>query len=133
MLVSIGSYAICDGTLSGGVAVSVGRYDVERVTETVIPIPAGALNAVTFDRGTRKTTFQFTVQRTHASAKDAEDFVAGLDAALPSTGNVKLTLSDNSTVRYIPVGKAIRHESTLLGSLSTTIYTIIGGQMSSSP
>lgn len=125
MLVKIGSYDICDGTLSGGVAIGQLRYGVDRVIEVVVPLEL--VDPETFDRGGRKTTINFTVQRTHSSAGSAEEFIAGLDQDLPSSGTVLLTFTSGVTMA-IPNGKIMNHSSAQLGSLTTTNYTIVGGR-----
>lgn len=131
MLVTIGSYSICDGTLNGGVAIGNGRVQMDRAFDVTAPIRA--LLPVLFDRVTRTVTFTFEVQRTHASAAAAELFVLDLDSDLPSSGTVKLTPTNSTDYRYIPNGKVIRHLSALNGATSTTIYTIVGGQPTDTP
>ena len=130
MVVTIGTYAVCNGTLTGGVAVGKARYAIDRLFEVVVPV--GAVSPRMFDRVGRKTTFTFTVQVAHSSATAAESFVADLDTNLPSAGTVKLTLSDGSTIRYIPQGAVTLHSSEVVGSLSTTTYTIVGGPIGTS-
>ncbi len=129
MLVSIGTYAICDGTLGGGVAIGQLRFGVDRKIEIVIPI--GTTDPVLFDRVGRVTSITFTVQRTHASAGAAELFIASLDSSLPSSGNVILQFTTTGTDWHIPNGKVLNHNSTQLGATTTTTYTITGGQAGS--
>ncbi len=126
MLVSIGSYAICDGTLSGGVAIGQLRYQVARLIDVVAPI--GVANPVLFDRVGRKTTIDFTVQRTHSDAGDAESFIANLDLELPSIGDVKITTTSGG-VGYLQSAKVTQHNSQQIGATTTTSYTIVGGQI----
>ncbi len=125
MLVSIGTYDICDGSLSGGVAVGNGRLQLDRVFDIVVPI--AELNPELFDRVCRKSTFTFTVQIAHDSAAVAELFVLDLDSSLPSTGTVTVTATDGTT-RTIPNGFVLNHQSQLNGATSSTTYTIVGGQ-----
>jgi hypothetical protein len=132
MLISIGSYAICDGTLAGGVAIGQLRFGVDRLIEIVEPIYSAETDPnitypILFDRKNRKTSITFTVQRTHASAGAAELFIASLDSSLPSTGNVILEFTTTGTDWHIPKGKVINHSSTQLGATTTTTYTIVGG------
>ncbi len=125
MRVSIASYDICDGSLSGGVAVGNARFQMDRVFDVVIPV--SELNPELFDRVCRKSTFTFTVQCVHADAQAAELFIMDLDAALPSTGTVTITATDGTT-RTIPNGFVLNHQSQLNGATSSTTYTIVGGQ-----
>ncbi len=125
MIVKIGSYSICDGTLGGGVAIGQLRFGVDRQIEIVVPIATA--DPELYDRGGRKTSLTFTVQRTHASAGAAELFIASLDSSLPSTGNVILEFTTTGTDWHIPKGKVINHSSSQLGATTTTTYTIVGG------
>ena len=125
MLVSIGSYDICDGSLSGGVAVGNGRLQLDRIFDVVIAIDE--LNPELFDRVCRKSTFTFTVQRTFSDAATAELFVLDLDVSIPSTGTVTITATDG-TPRTIPNGFVLNHQSSLIGATATTTYSIVGGQ-----
>jgi hypothetical protein len=126
MLVSIGAYNICDGTLSGGVAISGLSLGVARGFEVVRTL--AALNPQTYDRVNRVTTASFHVYRTHASADAAEAFIMGLDASLPSTGTVTFTRPTGSV--SMPNGVVTSHQSSQQGSTTTTQYTITGGQLS---
>src|SRR5258707_748 len=131
MLVSIGSYDICDGSLSGGVAIGQARLQMDRVFDVVIPI--AELNPELFDRVCRKLTFTFTVQRTHADAETSELFILDLDADIPSSGTVKLTPTSSASFRYIPNGFVVNHQSQQNGATSITTYTIVGGQPTDTP
>lgn len=125
MLVSIGSYDICDGTLAGGFAIGQLRYQVDRQIEVVIPLDS--VDPDTFDRGGRRSTISFTVQRVHSSAGAAEEFIVGLDQDLPSSGEAELTLTSGITF-LIPNAKVTQHNSSQIGATSTTTYTIVGGR-----
>ena len=129
MLVSIGTYAICDGSLGGGVAIGQARLQMDRIYDVVVPL--AELNAVPFDRTCRRLTFTFQVQRTHANAGAAELFILDLDSSMPSTGTVKITPTGNGSYRYIPNGAVTAHSSQQNGATTTTQYTIIGGQPTS--
>jgi len=126
MLVSIGTYAICDGTLSGGVAIGQARVQIDRGFDVVVPL--AELNAIPLDRVYRKLTFTFQVQRTHTNAGAAELFILDLDSSLPSSGTVTITPTGNGSVRYVPNGAVTTHNSQQNGSTTTTQYTLIGGQ-----
>src|SRR4051812_5642889 len=129
MLVSIGSYQICDGSLTGGVATGQARVQMDRVFDIVVPIEE--LNPEVFDRVCRKLTFAFIVQRTHANAAAAELFILDLDSNIPvptADTTVKLTPTASVSYRYIPNGFVSNHQSQQNGATSTTTYTIVGGQ-----
>lgn len=126
MLVSIGAYDICNGTLAGGVAIGQARIQLDRSFDVVISIDD--IDPTLFDRICHKVTFTFTVQRTHDNAGACEGFILDLDGNLPSTGAVKLTPTASVSYRYIPNGFVINHQSQQNGATSTTTYTIVGGQ-----
>ena len=126
MLVSIGGYDICDGTVSGGVAIGQLRYQVDRQIEIVVPL--NEIDPDTLDRGGRRTTAAFTVQRVHSDASAAEAFIVGLDTNLPSFGDVEFTFTDTSAIWTIPNAKVISHNSEQMGATTTTNYVIIGGK-----
>lgn len=126
MLVAIGGYDICDGTLAGGVAIGQLRWQVDRQIEVVIPLDE--IDPDTLDRGGRRTTASFTVQRTHTNAASAEAFIAALDTNLPSFGDVDFTFTDGVTQYHIPNGKVISHGSQQTGATTTTNYVIVGGK-----
>jgi len=126
MLVSIGSYAICDGTLTGGVAIGEGRLQMDRVFDVVIPVDQ--LDPTLFDRVCRKVTFTFQVQVAHGNADNSEQFILDLDGNLPSTGTVKLTPTNSTSYRYIPNGVVTGHQTQQIGATTQTTYTIVGGQ-----
>jgi len=131
MLVEIGSYDICDGTLSGGVAVSDLRLNIERGFDIVIPV--GEVSPVLLDRLTSKSDITFTVKRAHGSLSASEDFLLELEENLPRSGNVKLTTT-NGTIRYIPNGFVVSHNlSQQIGSTTFHNYHIIGGPTSIDP
>jgi hypothetical protein len=128
MLVSIGAYDLCNGTVAGGVAVGNLRFAVDRTIDIVIALPTSDawLSPITFDRLTGVSSITFQVQRTHVDVAAASAFILGLEAALPSTGYV--VLSDGATEFTIPNGKIKQHVSSQLGATTTTIYNIIGGR-----
>ena len=128
MLVSIGAYDICNGTLAGGVAIGNLRFSVDRTIDVVIPLPNDDpwLDLITFDRQTGTCSITFQVQRVHADVAACSAFILGLDAALPTSGYV--VLSDGATEFTIPNGRVKQHVSAQVGATSTTQYTIIGGR-----
>ena len=128
MLVSIGRYEICDGTLAGGVAVSDLRVVGDRLYEFAVPVGDGG-DPVMFDRITTTTDLTFTVKRTFANKPTCEKFILQLDTILPSTGTVTFTTTGPSPVtRVIPNGFVLDHS--LVGEYGATAwhqYHIIGG------
>ena len=129
MLVSIGTYSLCDGTRSGGVGVTRLRFKVDRKLQVAELFRADAIS--TFDRGNRKTTVTFEVSRTFASQEAADVFILTLEDSLPSTGIVTFTAflpNGQKVVRYLAGGKVQSHE--MLEQIGVTTrhqYTITGG------
>ena len=127
MLVKIGSYNICDGTLSGGVAISELRAAVDRLYDFAIPV--GEDDSIFFDRVNSRLDFTFTVKRTFPDKATAEKFITQLDTVLPTSGTITLTTTGPSPVtRTIPNGAVTEH-ALLLETGATTFhqYHIIGG------
>src|SRR6266446_5111517 len=101
MQVSIGDYNICDGTLSGGVAVSDLRHSVERTFDVVLPLVAADAvrpSPILFDRLTSKMEFTFTVKVCHGTLVISEAFILILEFILPRTGTIKLITNDGTTL-----------------------------------
>lgn len=127
MLVSIGSYAICDGTLAGGVAISELRLRADRLFDFVIPV--GDVDSILFDRINTTCDFAFTVKRTFSNKATAEKFIVQLDSILPISGTVTITTSGPSAaIRVIPNAFIIEHA--LVDETGSTLfhqYRITGG------
>ena len=127
MLVSIGAYDICDGTLAGGVAVSDLRLKSDRLFDWVVPI--GDVDVLLLDRINSKTDVTFIVKRTHASKLLSEQFILQLDANLPTSGTVTFTTTGPSpATRVIPNGFILDHS--LVGEYGATTfhqYHVVGG------
>ena len=127
MLISIGSYDICDGTLTGGVAVSDLRLKADRLFDFVVPI--GDVDCLLFDRVITTTDATFIVKRTHASRTASEAFILQLDSNIPTTGTVTFTTTGPSPdTRVIPNGFLLDH-SLIQEDGATTYhqYHISGG------
>jgi hypothetical protein len=127
MLVSIGTYDICDGTLTGGVAVSELRLKADRLFDFVVPI--GEVDCTLFDRVITTTDVTFIVKLTHASKKASEVFILQLDTNIPTTGTVTFTTTGPSPdTRVIPNGFVLDH-SLIQEQGATTFhqYHIVGG------
>ncbi len=125
MTVDIADYSICDGTLSGGVALSDMRSLINRSIEVVLPL--GEAVPVTYDRQGRTSHFTFQVKRVHADAEACEAFIMTLDANLPSEGTITITLNGGTETVQIQNGKVLSHQSSELGATSITDYVIAGG------
>lgn len=127
MLVSIGSYALCDGTLTGGVAISDLRLTADRLYDFVVPV--GDVAAILFDRVNATCDFMFTVKRTFPGKATAEKFILQQDTLLPVSGTVTITTTGPSpATRTIPNGFIVDH-ALVEENGATTIhqYHIIGG------
>ncbi len=137
MLVSIGSYDLCDGTLSGGVAISALNVENRHVFDEVSPIdvlppatPADVISPVIFDRTCATTNITFLVKRVHADLDAADQFILDLDGNIPEgLENVVFTTTEPSpSTVTIPNGVVVEH-SLQVQAGATTIhqYTILGG------
>jgi hypothetical protein len=127
MLVSIGAYNICDGTRSNGVALSELRLTGDRKFDVVDPL--GQIIPIALDRIGRATDVSFQVKRSHGSLGAAEDFILGLESAIPATGTISVTTTGPSPATVtIPNGAIVEH-SLVLHQGATTFhqYRIIGG------
>ena len=128
MLVKIGSYQICAGTLAGGLASSDVRLRGDRLYDTAIPVDAD-VDLTFFDRINETTDFTFTVKRTFDSKATAEKFIVQLDSALPTSGTVTITTTGPSAAtRTIPNGFVLDHA--LIGEFGATLfhqYHVVGG------
>ena len=127
MLISIGAYDICDGTLSGGVAISRLQPTSTRLFDVVIPLDDS--DTTLFDRVNTTTDLTLTVARTHSTVANAEAFIVQLDTNLPATGAVTFTTTGPTpTTRTIPNGYIVDHELIQQeGATTFHQYHIIGG------
>ena len=129
MLVLIGSYALCDGTRSGGVGVTRLRFRVDRKIQVAELFRAEEV--ATYDRGNRKTTVTFEVTQTFGTLEDADVFVLTQEDNIPSTGIVTFTATKPNgqiVVRYLASGKVQNHELVeQIGVTTRYQYTIVGG------
>lgn len=132
MQCTIDTYAITDGTFSGGVALSDFRLRVDRIHDVVTPL--GGASPVYFNRLVRKSTIDFVVARCHASAKAAEQFLFDHEFDLPSAGTVALLSEDGSITAYVWNARLFSHQlNTEIGSTTMHAYHIEGGPLSSTP
>ena len=127
MLISIGAYDICDGTLAGGVAISDLRPANNRLFDVVVPLDDS--DVILFDRRMMICDLTLTVKRTHSSLATAEQFIVQLDTNLPTSGTVTFTTTGPSAVtRKVPMGSIVDH-ALIQEQGATTFhqYHIIGG------
>ncbi len=127
MLVSIGAYDICDGTLAGGVAVSDLRLKSDRLFDGVVPVDD--VDSVWLDRINSTSEVTFIVKLTHSSRVAAETFILQLDTNLPTSGAVTFTTTGPAPdTRIIGNGFVLDHEL-VAESGATTFhqYHIKGG------
>jgi hypothetical protein len=131
MLVSIGTYALCDGTRPGGVGITGLRFRVQRKIQVAEWFRAQEIE--TFDRGNRETTVTFEVAQTFPTLEEAEVFVLTQEDNIPASGTVTFTAmkpNGQKVVRYLAGGKVQSHE--LIEQIGVTTryrYTIIGGMI----
>jgi hypothetical protein len=127
MVVSIGAYSICDGTRSNGVALSELRLASDRKFDVVDPLRQ--ILPVAIDRVGRLTDATFQVKRVHASLGAAEDFILGLESAIPAIGTITVTTTGPTPVTVtIPNGAVVEHDLVQeQGATTVHQYRIIGG------
>jgi hypothetical protein len=127
MTVTVGAYSLCDGTLAGGVAVSDLRVAQRRIAD-VVSILAGVSPNV-YDRVGRPCVYSFTVKRTHADLDAAEQFIIGLEDALPASGDIDITTTGPTPATFvIPNAKVQSHDlQQQCGATTFHNYSIIGG------
>ncbi len=125
MLIAIGSYPLCNGTLEGGMSAGDMRLRFTRAIEVVQPLGEGT--PATYDRGTRTIDLSFTVARVHVSIKESEVFIAKHDATVPDSGVVAITTTAGE-VAFIENGILIDFQlQSQIGSTTFYHYHITGG------
>jgi len=127
MLVSIGAYSLCNGTLSGGVAISDLRPQNTRLFDSVVPLDDS--DVTLFDRVNTTCDITLIIKRTFSTKSTAEKFILQLDSVLPTSGTITFTTTGPTpTTRVIPNGFIIDH-ALLQEQGATTFhqYHIIGG------
>jgi len=127
MTVTVGAYSLCDGTLAGGVAVSDLRLNQKRIAD-IVDILDGVSPEI-YNRNGKPCVYSFTVKRTHADADAAEQFLIGLQDAVPSTGTINITTSGPSPTSFaIPNAKVQSIDlEQQTGATTFHTYSIIGG------
>jgi len=127
MTVTVGAYSLCDGTLAGGVAVSDLRLNQKRIADIVDIL--GGVSPEIYNRTGKPCTYNFTVKRTHADADSAEQFLIGLQDAVPSTGTITITTSGPTPQSFDIPNAKVQVIDLLQQTGATTFhaYSIIGG------
>jgi len=129
MLVSIGNYALCDGTRAGGVGVSRLRLHIDRQIQVQDLFRAPTVT--TFDRGNRRVTVTFDVSRTFPSQDAADIFILTHEDTLPASGIVTFTAfktNGQTMIRWLAGGKVQSHELVQqIGVTTCHQYVIVGG------
>lgn len=129
MLVSIGTYQLCDGSRSGGVGLTRLRFRVQRKIQVAELFRGEEVD--TFDRGNRETTVTFEISRTFPTQDAADVYVLQHEDTVPSSGIVTFTAfqaNGQKVVRYLADGKVRVHELVeQIGVTTRHQYTIIGG------
>ncbi len=92
-------------------------------------IQPNVTSPLAYDRTGRPCTYAFTVKRTHADVGEAEDFIIGLEDALPVSGTVAITTSGPVEYSFeIPNGRFQSHDlQQQIGATTFHSYSIIGG------
>jgi len=133
MLVSIGNYALCDGTRTGGVGITRLHFRVLRKIQIADIFRAEEVE--TFDRGNRETEVTFEISRTFPDQEAADVFILQHETTLPSVGIVTFTAflpNGQMVVRYLAGGKVRLHELVeQIGVTTRHQYTIVGGTIQS--
>ncbi|HEX4083985.1 MAG TPA: hypothetical protein VHY22_03665 [Chthoniobacteraceae bacterium] len=131
MLVSIGTFNLCDGTREGGVGTTRLRFRVNRKIQVQELFRADQVE--TFDRGNRQTIAKFEITRTFPTQEEADVYVLEHEETIPSSGLVAFTAiqpNGQKVLRYLAGGKVESHE--LMEQIGVTTrhqYTIVGGEI----
>ncbi len=131
MLISIGAYDLCDGTLAGGFAAGNLRLRFTRGIEVVQGM--GDVTPTLFDRGTRRLDLSFTIQRVHASIKASELFIGNHQNEVPRTGAIKLTSSSSGTIFILNGFLTDIQLVQEIGATTSHSYQIVGGVFDTHP
>jgi len=125
MLISIGSYDLCDGTLANGFAAGNLRLRFTRGIEVVQGL--GDVPPTLFDRGTRRLDLSFTIQRVHASIKASESFIGNHPNQVPQSGAIKLTTSGSEAIFILNGFVTDIQLIQEIGATTAHSYQIVGG------
>lgn len=126
MLISIDTFQLVDGTLSGGADVTDFRIRVDRIYDVVPALQQ--IDPVFMDRELRKFDIAFSVTRVHESIDAAEQYIQNHDAAVPDTGLI--TFTTVSGLLWTLTNGALLYDNLTKETGATTIhqYNIVGGQ-----
>lgn len=88
-----------------------------------------ASSPVAFNRIGRPCVYDFTVKRTHPSLELAEEFIIGLEDAIPSSGELSITTTGPVEATFAIPGAKVQSLELVQQQGSTTFhsYSIIGG------
>lgn len=128
MKIEIGAYTLC----AGG---SESPEDLARDAADTIQILPGlrAQYVQAVNRGNRQHSLRFQISRSYDSVKLAETALLDHPAEVPTTGNVKFTTEGSSpAVRYLRNATCHAFAARQVGVTIRWIYTITGGEISSS-
>jgi len=125
MLISIGAYDLCDGTLANGVSAGNLRLRFTRGIEVVQGL--GDVPPTLFDRGTRRLDLSFTVQRVHTSIKASELFIGNHPNQVPQSGAIKLTTTGSETIFILNGFVTDIQLVQEIGATTGHSYRIVGG------
>src|SRR5689334_8053472 len=103
MLVTIGTYSLCDGTLAGGVAISDLHPVNTRLFDSFVPLDDNDVTLL--DRINTTCDLTLTIKRTFSTKATAEKFILQLDTVLPTSGSITFTTTGPTPqTRIIPNG-----------------------------
>ncbi len=126
MNVSIDSYDLCGGALTG--SISELRQRVTRFIDIILSL--GTANPYLLDRGDRQTQITFNVTYNHASIKEADLFIFNRENTIPQAGDIEIVSTHGTTSKLLENGLLIDHH--LISQIGTTTvhsYHLTGGRL----
>lgn len=140
MLVSIGTFNLCDGTRLNGVGLTNLRFRVDREIQIAQVFRAPAIE--TFERGNRRTIATFEISRTFPTLGAADSFILTHEETIPASALVTfiaVLTNGQRVLRYLPngntksvdlvaqIGLTTRHQYTIIGGIMTSISPNLWG------
>lgn len=125
MKIEIGSYVLCAGGEES-------PEDLLReAADTIQVVPRlRAAWAKVFNRGNRVHTLRFSITRSHASIKAAEEYLVTHPDAVPTTGDITITTEGAApTTKTLKDGTCHAYAARQIGCSTTFTYTITGGEI----
>jgi hypothetical protein len=134
MLVSIGTFNLCDGTRLNGVGLTNLRFKVDRKIQVAEVFRAPAVLA--FDRGNRQTTASFEISRTFPDLGSADAFTLTHEESIPTSPAlvtfIAVLTNGQKVLRYLPSGTVSSVElASQIGLTTRHQYSIVGGIVTS--